>query len=373
MMHTEIQSRRQIAETCNHVSQQDVAELTRALQGGLSGTADIVGEYEAELKKVYDARHAIAVSSGAAAVLAALASLPHQPGDEVIVAPTCPTCTVYPILSLGLTPVFCDVAPNGFGLDPDDLRHCLSPRTCAVIEVPMWGYPVDVEQTAAILEGRAIPLVLDLALSHLTRLRGRFLGQYGDVRCFSTQDCKFMSTGEGGFVLTDDESLAERVRAYTRFGNLAGETVGLNLKLGAMQAALGLSRVRRLGAHLASRLGNRSRLLAMLDNPAFRELPIVPGGEVNGFALLLQARGHDGRQLVRYQQERGIPSEVGKFDSRPLYERALLAPYRRDCPHASSLLRSLTTVPLHPDLSSEELDYIAETLNRYVPESAQEA
>ncbi|WP_197044182.1 DegT/DnrJ/EryC1/StrS family aminotransferase, partial [Pseudomonas viridiflava] len=97
----------------------------------------------------YGIRHVIAVSSGAASVTAALAGVDFRPGDEVIVAPTGPICTVLPILSLGLVPVFCDVAPDSFGHDPQDLRRCISERTCAVIEVPMWGYPIRSVETWA--------------------------------------------------------------------------------------------------------------------------------------------------------------------------------------------------------------------------------
>lgn len=282
-------------------------------------------------------------------------------------APTVPICTVLPILALGLVPVFCDVAPDSFGLDETDLRRCLGERTRAVIEVPMWGYPNRPDRTRALLRGAGIALIQDLAHAHMTKLDGYWLLRHGEIACFSTHDCKFMSTGEGGFVMTDDDEHAARIRAYTRFGNLTGETLGINLKLGGLQAALGLARSRQLSTHLAARLRNRERLLARLDNAAFRELPLVPGGTPNGYALLLQAVGHDGRRLVDYQQRHGIPSDIGKYDNRPLFEMPLLSAYRRPCPNATHLLRSLTTVPLHPDLGDDDLDYIARVLNDYLP------
>ncbi|WP_321864406.1 DegT/DnrJ/EryC1/StrS aminotransferase family protein [Burkholderia cenocepacia] len=358
---------RHIAETCSHDTPEDLAALTLALETGLSGTAHVVEEYESAIAAIYGARHVIAVSSGAAAVAAALSGVDWRPGDEVVVAPTCPICTVLPILSMGLRPVFCDVAPDSFGLDEADLASCIGERTCAVIEVPMWGYPNRPDRTRALLRDTGIPLIQDLAHAHLTQLNGVWLPGYSEISCFSTHDCKFMSTGEGGFVMTDDDTRAARIRAYTRFGNLTGETVGINLKLGGLQAALGLARSRRLLPHLDARLRNRERLLARLDNPAFRELPIAQGGTPNGYALLLQAVGHDGRRLVDHQQRHGIPSDIGKYDNQPLFELPLLALYRRACPNAARLLRSLTTVPLHPDLTDDALDYIAKVLNDYVP------
>ncbi|ROM91752.1 DegT/DnrJ/EryC1/StrS family aminotransferase [Pseudomonas brassicacearum] len=358
---------RTIVQKGTHGTFDDLRELERALCSGLTGTSSIVEEYETALAALYGVRHVIAVSSGAASVTAALAGVDFRPGDEVIVAPTGPICTVLPILSLGLVPVFCDVAPDSFGLDPEDLQRCVSERTCAVIEVPMWGYPIRSHATWAFLRDAGIPLIQDLAHAHMTRLSGTWLAQHGDISCFSTHDCKFISTGEGGFVMTDDDNRARRIRAYTRFGNLTGETLGINLKLGGLQAAIGLARSRQLGAHLAQRLRNRERLLGLLDNPAFRELPVVAEGEVNGYSLLLQSVGHDGRQLVHYQQRHGIESDIGKYDNQPLYQLPLLTQYHRDCPNAARLLRSLTTVPLHPDLVDDDLHYIAKVLNDYSP------
>lgn len=346
----------------------DLHELERALHSGLTGTSQVVDEYEAALSGLYGIKHVIAVSSGAASVTAALAGVDFQPGDEVIVAPTGPICTVLPILSLGLVPVFCDVAPDSFGLDPEDLQRCMGPRTCAVIEVPMWGYPIRSNETWATMRQAGIPLIQDLAHAHMTRLDGTWLARHGDISCFSTHDCKFISTGEGGFVMTDDDDRARRIRAYTRFGNLTGESLGINLKLGGLQAALGLARSRQLYSHLERRMRNRDRLLSMLDNPAFRELPVVTGGAVNAYSLLLQSVGHDGRQLVHYQQRHGIESDIGKYDNQPLYQLPLLTRYQRDCPNAARLLRSLTTVPLHQNLLDDDLHYIAKVLNDYSPD-----
>ncbi|RDS83897.1 aminotransferase [Dyella monticola] len=364
---------RAVAELCSHRQSNDIDYLERALATGLTGTSPIVLEFEQAIGAVYGVPHVVAVSSGAAAVMAALKGFDWSPGQEVVVSPTCPICTVLPLLQHGLVPVFCDVRPNSFGLCPDDLARLISPKTCAIIEVPMWGYPVAVDETQRIAAEHRIPLVLDLAHAHMTSLRGRYLAHYGDVACFSTHDCKFMSTGEGGFVMSQHEAVASRVRSYTRFGNLDGKSPGINLKMGGLQAALGAARAPLLEQHLAIRQGHRQKLKALLDNGHFRELPVTPGGSPSGYALLLQAIGHDGRDLVRHQVSHGIPSDIHKYDNRPLYEYPLLAKYSRHCPNATSLLRSLTTIPLHPDLCEDDLVHIAHVLNRYRSESIEHA
>jgi len=363
-------TRRSIQDTYSHRHDEDALYFERALATGLTGTSDIVAEYEEALAAHFGAPHAIAVSSGSAAVMAALRAFDWSAGQEVIVPPTAPICTVLPVLEAGLTPVFCDVEPDSFGFDQADLESLIGPCTCAIIEVPMWGYPVAADATRAVSTRYGIPLVMDLAHAYQTRLHGRLLPAYGDVSCFSTHEGKFMSTGEGGSVVTCDSGAAERIRAYTRFGNLDGRTVGINLKLSGLQAALGLARVPALDRDHHIRLQHRATLLGLLDNPYFREIPISPGGEPSGYALLLQALDHDGRELVRYQVANGIPSDVYKYDNQPLYLYPLLASHARRCSNAAHLLRSLTTVPLHPDLSLNDLEYIALTLNSYRPEGA---
>ncbi|MFY0583755.1 DegT/DnrJ/EryC1/StrS family aminotransferase [Cystobacter fuscus] len=361
----QVPPRPRIDDSVQHRHPQDELYLRRALETGLTGTAPIVEQYEQRISERYGIKHVLAVSSGSAAVAVALEGVDWEVGDEVIVPPSCPICTVLPLMARGLKPVFCDVRPHNFGLDPEDLARVVSPRTRAIIEVPMWGYPSRADELQGIARSLGVPLILDLAHCHVTRLQGRWLAEFGDIACFSTHEGKFMSTGEGGFVMTNDPARDAKMRAYTRFGNLDGKKVGLNYKLGGLQAAVGLARLDAIDWHLEVRARNRAYLLERIDNPLVRELPIVEGGVINGYALLMQVTRGDGRRFVEHLDAHGIPSDVKKYDNQPLYNYELLAPYRRDCKNARELLRSLTTIPLHPQLSDEDLQHIAATVNAY--------
>ena len=321
-------------------------------------------EYERAIARHYRMNHAIATSSGSAAVMAALRGIDAQPGEEFIVPATAPICTVLPLLELNLIPVFCDVRADSFGLSPEDLESLINRRTCAVIEVPMWGYPIPLADTREMTKHHGVPLILDLAHAHQTRLAGALLPAYGDISCFSTHEGKFISTGEGGFVLTHDAAYEKRARGFTRFGDLKGREVGLNLKLCGLQAGLGLSRIRRLDEVTAMRHKHRKAILSGLANPLLRELPIAQTGIPSGYALLLQSMEH-GRDLVRHQTAAGIPSDIAKYDNRPLYEYPLLQRFERPCPNGAALLRSLTTIPLHPELVDDDIDYIVDVLNAF--------
>jgi perosamine synthetase len=356
-----------VAEHCSQLSRDDKRWLHYALRTGLSGTSPIVADFEATVGRHYEIDHVIAVSSGAAAVTVALCAIAAPRSSEIVVSPTCPICTVLPMLERGLVPVFCDVRKDSFGLCPETLERLISPQTRAIFEVPMWGYPIPLDDTRRIANRHGVPLVLDLAHAHQTQLRGRYLAAYADIACFSTHEGKYISTGEGGFVTTASATLASRARAYTRYGDMDGTSVGINLKLGGLQAALGVARFPLLNEQREKRLENRATLLKRLDNAQLRELPVAQGGVPSGYALLLQTIGHDGRNLVRYQVQGGVPSDIAKYDNRPLYEYELLAPYRRECPNSAALLRSLTTVPIHHEIDAATLSWISAVLNNYQP------
>ena len=358
-------SKKAISDKYRPAYADDLQSLQAALPRGISGTSDTVAEYEASLAAYFGNAHALAVSSGAAALSVALGALGVKAGDEVVLTPTCPLCTVYPVIAAGATPVFVDTNPDNFGASLADLDRVMSPRTRAIIDIPMWGYPSPVDKLQAIARDCKIPLILDLAHSHGSLLNGRPLSAYGDISCFSTHERKPLATGEGGFMLTDDEELAKRCRDYSRFGNLNGRDFGLNYKLGALAAALGNSRLAHLDEQLAARRKNAEHLLARLRHPAVHEFSVAKGGATNYYFLALRLSFKDNSRFIDYLDEQGIPSDIKRYGCCCLYEFPALAQYRRECPNGAALLASMTTIPVHPALSSNDMDFIAEVINRY--------
>jgi perosamine synthetase len=343
--------------------EEDVALVCATLEGSLSGTSEAVGLYEDALAEWFDAKHAIALSSGTAAISVALFAAGVAAGDEVLLTPTSPLCTVYPVLAAGAVPVFCDTRAESFGIDPASLAERASPRSRAILDVPMWGYPTPAQELRDHAKALGLPLILDLAHAHGTTLDGASLARYGDVSCFSTHDRKPLSTGEGGFVLTDDAELAERAKSFSRFGHLGGVEFGLNYKLGALQASLGRSRLRRLGDQIKARRSNAGEIVSRLENPRIRELAVVPGGEPNYYALLLRLGFAENRAFLEFLDRNGVPSDILRYGGKCLYDFPAVASYRRPCPQAETLLRSITTIPVHPDVDGRQIDHIVSLLN----------
>lgn len=343
----------------------DLPTLQHTLERALSGTSDVVTEYENKLAQWFDARHAIAVSSGGAALSVAIYAAGVGPGDDVLLTPSCPLCTIYPIIAAGARPIFVDTRAHGFGADPASIRARITPRTRALIDIPMWGYPSEVDELRTLTQELQIKLILDLAHSHGTTLHGRPLSQFGDLSCFSTHERKPLATGEGGFILTDDDALAKRSRDYSRFGNLNGKDFGLNYKLAALPAALGGSRLDSLAAQIDKRSANAAYFLSKLDHSKVREKKIIAGGVPNYYFLNLELHFADNRAFIDYLDEAGIPSDIKRYGCKALYEFPALTQYRNECPNAEALLASMTTIPVHPDITLAELDYMADHINHY--------
>jgi perosamine synthetase len=343
----------------------DLTHLADALERGLSGSSVVVSDYEAALADWFDLPCAVATSSGTAALTVALAAVGVSPGDEVVMSPTAPLCTVYPIMEAGAVPVFVDVHDHGFGIDLDCLAQAITDRTRAVIEIPMWGYPTEVDLLQQGCRARGLPLILDLAHAHGTKLNRLHLAQYGTLSCFSTHERKPLATGEGGFILTDNTELATACRSYSRFGNLEGLELGMNYKLAALPAALGSGRLRLLRSQLETRRANAKYFLDRLDHPAVREMDVIEGAEPNYYALVLRLAFEDNKRFIDHLDAHGIPSDIKRYGCRCLYEFPAVAGYRADCPRATRLLETITTIPVHPGVSQSDLDYAVGVVNGY--------
>ncbi len=358
-------ARLSVSDKYRPVYADDLLTLKKTLERPLSGTSDVVAEYEGKLAAWFDARHAIAVSSGGAALSVAIYAAGVGPGDDVLLTPSCPLCTIYPIIAAGANPVFVDTRPHGFGADPASIKARMTSRTRAIIDIPMWGYPTEVDELRTLTHELGIKLILDLAHSHGTTLHGRPLSQFGDLSCFSTHERKPLATGEGGFILTDDDALAQRSRDYSRFGNLNGKDFGLNYKLAALPAALGESRLASLAGQIDQRRENAAYFLGKLDHSKVREKKIIAGGEPNYYFLNLELHFADNRAFIDYLDDAGIPSDIKRYGCKALYEFPALTQYRNECPNAEALLAGMTTIPVHPDITRAELDYMADRINQY--------
>lgn len=212
----------------------------------LSGTSDAVCAYGEALSQWFGVKYALPVASGSAAIYLALHALNIKQGDYVVVSALAPVPSLLPILQYGAIPLFVDVVYGTFEFDLRSLEESLKFNPKAIMAVPLWGYPMVSPSFISLANVYGIPIIEDSAHAHGTLERDVASGTVGAIGCFSTHENKLLSTGEGGFMLTNDEGLYNRAKDYSRLGYCEGEIMGFNFKLSSLQALLGSDRLVRL-------------------------------------------------------------------------------------------------------------------------------
>jgi perosamine synthetase len=316
-----------------------------------SGKSVLVDDYERALGEWFGSRHAIAVNSGSAAIQVALHSLGAKRGRRVAVSAMAPLPSLLPILATGATPLFVDSRPTNPGMDPLDLERSLSPNVAAAMEVPLWGYPGDYQEISEILAAAAVPLVEDAAQAHGSRIGARCVGTFAAAGCFSTHHQKFLSTGEGGFILTDDDDLYARMKSYARLGHLGGASEGMNFKISAFTASIGLARLSQLEERVRSRRAVALDLLERLPYALSTEMDHV--GTPNGYNLVVANNWPSNFQQALADQ--GIDTDAAKYGYKLGFEHALFAELRRPCSNAAALIDRLVQLPTSPDALEDTL------------------
>jgi len=276
-----------------------------------------------------------------------------------MVLATAPLPTAFPILTTGATPVIVDVADGTLGLDPDDVARKLTTRTIAALSLPLWGYPAAVTPAGQTLAQAGIPIVEDAAQAHGTRIGGGCAGTLGIAGCFSTHDRKLLSTGEGGFILTSDDTLAEKTGTFTRLGHLTGRQHGVTYKLAAPLAAIGLRRLSRLDVQIAVRTASARIVLSALPaDGRLGELPLDKGDAPNHYCLVLRADEAAAPGIASALTRCGLGPDTIRWRYQGLHHRPMFASWATPCPHADALIATTFQVPVHPGLDPAALRYI---------------
>lgn len=331
--------------------------MRAVLESGQLTMGPLVEAFEDELARACEVEHAVAVSSGTAALHLAVLALELQPGDEVLVPAYTFPATANVVALAGLKPVLVDVDPDTMNLDPSRVE--VGARTKAILAVHLFGRPAPIEALPD------LPLVEDAAGALGARRRGRACGSLGLMGCLSFHPRKIVTTGEGGAITTVDERIADASRRLRNHGwrSLAEADMpepGLNYRLSDVLCAIGLPQVRRLDELLAA----RTRIAAAYEE-RLRQLPVglpdVDDGDVHGWqAYVIRVERRD--ELLAALRADGIEAQIGTFAVNRL------APYRDQgsFPGAERAFAQALALPFHTGLTEPELDRVAAALARLV-------
>lgn len=366
------------------VDEEDVAAVVEVLRGEFLTQGPKVAEFEEALASLVGVKHAVAFSSGTAALHAAYFAAGVGPGDEVIVPPMTFVATANAALYLGGRPVFADVSPKTWCLDPERAREAISPRTRVVAPVDYAGFPVDLRPFREMCEERGLVLVEDAAHALGASRGGVPVGKGAHMTVLSFHPVKHITTGEGGAVLTDEDRFARRLRLFrthgitrdpsemTRFeGPWYYEMVelGYNYRITDLQCALGLSQLKKLPRFLERRREIARRYVEALGAVDGLELPPLPEGGISEHAFhifpVLLPEGVDRLKLFEAMRAEGINPQVHYIPAHlhPYYRRSF-GHREGDFPVSELIYSRELTLPLHPSMGDGEVERVLKVFLR---------
>ena len=290
--------------------------------------APAVTEFERRWASYTGARHAICAANGTDTLVLALKALEIGPGDEVIVPAYTFFATASAVKLAGAQPVFADIDPESFCLDPAAVEAAVTPRTAAVIAVHFAGHPADMDGLGAVCRRHGLALVEDAAHAHGARHADRPVGAIGDIGSWSFQGSKNLTAGEGGAITTNDDALAERVRSLRNQGRVAGGAwyehhhLGWNSRITAVQAALLSAGLDRLPAQVEAREAAAAYLDKHLPERV-RPQGRAPWVTTHAHHLYLFRCPGDPAEFVTALRQRGVPATEGY--PRPLYRQPVFS------------------------------------------------
>lgn len=341
------------------------------LRSGRLAQGPMVERLEAAAAAMAGTSHAVAVSSGTAALVASLGVLDLAPGDEVLTSPFTFVATLNAILEAGAVATFADVGDD-FVVSADAFDRAIGPRTRVVLPVHLYGQMAEMPRIAELARSRGVAVVEDAAQAHGACVDGRPAGSFG-LGCFSLYATKNATAGEGGLVTTDDDDLADRLRILRNQGmreRYVYEVAGHNYRMTELQAAVAVAELGVLASRNERRRENAEALLGGLAGIDGLGLPHVAPGRVHAWHQFTVRVGPDASidrdELARRLRAAGI--ETGIYYPRVVFDAA---PYRdhpqvhgsmADVPHAAAAAREVLSLPVHWALSGDDRSRIVEAV-----------
>ena len=312
--------------------EEEITALTEVIQSGRLSflTGPKTAEFERAFAHKYGVRNAVAVANGTAALHTAVTYLNPEPGDEIILSPITDIGTAIPIVAQLAIPVFADVDPATQNLDPASIERNITVRTRAIIVTHVYGNPADMDAIMAIARRHNLFVIEDCAQAHLAYYKGRLCGTIGDMACFSFQQAKHMTTGDGGMVVSnDDERFGRKLRHCSDKGwprERGGRDhlfLATNYHMTELQAAVGVEQLKNLDRFVSARISAADRLTGLLADVDVT--PVLPVKETVGVYFFYSFRLDPARlsgtipEVMKALAAEGIDGFIGYPGQIPLY------------------------------------------------------
>jgi dTDP-4-amino-4,6-dideoxygalactose transaminase len=340
------------------IGEEEKQAVLEVLDSGMLAQGPRVKAFEEAFAEMCGVRHAVATSSGTTALHVVLLAHGIGPGDEVITTPFTFIASANCVLYVGARPVFVDIVPTTFNIDPAQIEAAITPRTKAIMPVHLFGLPCDMEPIVALAQAHGLLVVEDACQAHGAEYHGQRAGSFG-TGCFSLYPTKNVTSAEGGMITTDDEEIAERCRVIRQHGmrrRYYHDELGFNFRMTDVHAAIGLAQLKKLEGFNEARIANARFLSEHLKGIA---TPTVPEGYRHVFHQYTIRVADGRRDAVREGlREKGIGS--GIYYPVPVHKQRVYVElgYEESLPEAERASEEVLSLPIHPGLNSADLETI---------------
>ncbi len=339
--------------------------VDRVMRSGMVAQGPEVTAFESEFSAHFvPGRASVAVNSGTAGLHLGLLAAGVGSGDEVIVPSFTFAATGNSVALTGATPVFVDIEPDTFSLDPEAVAAAITPKTKGILPVHLYGHPARMRELEVLAAARGVALYEDAAQAHGAALDGRPVGSFGEFAMFSLYPTKNMTSGEGGMVTAADEEIARRLRLLRNQGmerQYENEIVGFNARMTDIHAAIGRVQLTKVDAWTKTRQANAAFLDANLQGVV---TPAVAEGAVHVYHqyTIRVPEDRDGF-VAALKAEHNVGA--GVYYPIPNHRLPSLAPYAPglDLPETERAAREVASLPVHPSLSQDDLERIVTAVN----------
>ena len=347
------------------IGKEEISIVTSILRKGALTSASNKGgkhvqAFEKSVASFVKSKYAVAVSSGTAALQASLHALDIKKGDEVLVPSFTFVATVNAVISTGAKPVFVDILKENYTIDPDDLQKKITRKTRAIIPVHLYGNVAKVASLSEISKKYNLPIIEDAAQSLGSKYKGKHTGTFFEMGCYSMYPAKIMTSGEGGFIVTNNKKLRDRLLMIRNHGMIHGydtRVFGLNLRLPEISAAIATIQMKRLPNFLKSRKKN-AELLSKLMSDLDIKLPQHQKNEkVNWSLYTIATKKRD--KFLKKLNEKGIGAV--SYYTTPVHK----TPYYRlktKLPVTDWAASHVISLPIHPKVTQKNIEFIAKTM-----------
>ena len=347
------------------VGDEEKKAVLDVLDSGMLAQGKKVKEFEEKFAEYIGAKYAVATSSGTTALHLALLASGVKSGDEVITTPFTFISTATPILFCNAKPVFADINPRTFNIDPEKIEGVVTSKTKAVLPVHLYGQSCEMDRIMEIADKHNLIVIEDACQAHGAEYKGKKVGGIGDAGCFSFYPTKNMTTGEGGMVTTTDEELAEEIRMLRDHGQKERYNyvmVGYNFRMTDIAAAVGIEQLKKLDKFNEKRRGNAGFLSEQLNGVV--EIPYLLHGVRHVFhqyTIKIEKR----EMLKENLKKDGIG--FGIYYPKPLHFYEPLKSYvNNDLKNAENVCEKVLSLPVHPGLSEANLERIVCSVKKFV-------